>query len=412
MKLLCNTVLVNRQCPHLKSSSSKSTLALGFHPPGKENAELFIIHFTVKNKTGVRYKVKDNLERVFTNFVKDGKATISFKVPEHNILITCDPVQLKCFLNALKLGLENKREMNKIGIGTLSMTPIPARNVPSDKMIIQNRSEYPVKGFPRNLKFLSIVGIGREKLPLSICTLSNLRVLNFSDNKLQKLPKDIGRLRLIELNVANNQLGKCSDRDRWDFLASREICHSLQTLDLSNNQLDAFPYKLVKLCKLKILKMDKNAIKRIPFAIRRLRTLRHLSLSENKLESLPESINHMAFDDLNTWGNNFSISHEAPEPVNRTQKKIPPLWELSGRIVISKNLPFNPSILPRDMVDILLEAPRCLCGRLSYSGELRQKAVVMRFNFIKNLTFSREHVIYGDVVLCENEKCSQSLIHF
>lgn len=414
MKLLCDTVVVNRQCPNLKSSSVKSTLAIGYHPPGKENAELFIIHFTLKNKSGLRYKVKNNLNKIFTKFVNDGKATISFKLPEHDLQIKCDPIQLKCFLKALKLGLEGKQEMNKIGLSSLAVTPVSNKKHPVTKLCITSRADYPTKGFPKTLQTLSIIGLRRERLEPSILALRNLHTLNLSDNKFSKLPKDIGNIPLVDIDVSNNCLGESLDADNWNWLDSSTIKKSLQNLNLSNNKLKSFPYKLVKLNSLTTLKIDNNMISSIPFGLRRLRSLRYLYLSTNKLVSLPESLNHLRLDLLDVWGNEFMPKSELEDvfPAQKPKKIIvPALWELAARVVISKKISYSSRTIPWILVDILSEVPLCICGNLCYNTEVHRRSMVMCFDNVKELIFSRDRVIYADCVIC-SDKCTNRLVNF
>lgn len=156
MKLLCDTVVRYR----LKSCASsaravKSTVALGRHPPNKPGAELFLIVFTPSNKTGTRYKITDNIERIYSKYVHEGKATISIQQPEHDLMIRCDAVQLKCFLHALRLGLDGKSLPNS-AMQTLATTAIPASSHPVTKMTILDRSQYPVRALPRTLNTLTV----------------------------------------------------------------------------------------------------------------------------------------------------------------------------------------------------------------------------------------------------------------
>lgn len=169
----------------------KATLAVGFNTSakdanGKSNKELEIILFTPQDKTGTRYKVKDNVERIFTKFLKDGKATISFKQPAENLMIKCDPIQLKGFLQTLKLGLEGKDSIN-LRMNIAAATAIPQKSQPQTKMNITNRGDYPTKGFPRTLKSLTITGIKLCKVTFEICSLRNLTTLNLSSNTIEKV---------------------------------------------------------------------------------------------------------------------------------------------------------------------------------------------------------------------------------
>lgn len=157
MKIVCQVSVHNRLAPHVKPRMQQSTIAIGYHPPGAKDVDnLFIIHFSATNKNGTRYKIKRNIEKVFTKFVNDGKATISFKQPPHDLQIRCDPLQLKGFLQTFKLAVEGKADLGRVGLSTLAVTPVPQKAIPVKKMCISSPSEYPVKGLPRSLTSLYV----------------------------------------------------------------------------------------------------------------------------------------------------------------------------------------------------------------------------------------------------------------
>lgn len=158
MKLICEISVYNRMAPHVKPRSQQSTLALGYHPPGgaKDVDNLFLIHFTATNKVGTRYKVKRNIEKVFTKFVQDGKTTLSLKQPPHDLLIRCDPIQLKAFLQTFKNALEGKLDPTKPGLSTLAVTGVPKNVVPQKSMTILMPSDYPLRGLPKTLRTLNV----------------------------------------------------------------------------------------------------------------------------------------------------------------------------------------------------------------------------------------------------------------
>lgn len=244
MKLLCETAVQYRQQATTVSSTGtasvssagrcqKSTLALGQHPPNKENAELFMILFTSANQTGTRYKVTGNLEKVFVKFLHQGKATISLKQPPHDLQIRCDAVQLKCFLQALKLGLEGK-SASKMGIGSLAITPIPKTSYPVTKLVVTSRGDYPVRGLPKTLKTLVVNGIQRCRFDSQILFLKNLTTLDLRDNAIEDIPPQLGQMPLVLLDMASNRLG--SGKGNWTWLNGAPLQQSLLHLVLNSNQ--------------------------------------------------------------------------------------------------------------------------------------------------------------------------------
>lgn len=168
MKIICEVSVHNRLAPHVKSRSQQSTLALGYHPPNTKDVDnLFIIHFSTTNKTGTRYKIKRNIEKVFTKFVDDGKTTMSFKQPPHDLMIRCDPSQLKYFLKAFKLAMVGKADA--IGLSSLAVTPVPQKMIPVRKLKILAPSDYPPNGLPMSLVELNVSAVSAS-LSLSLST--------------------------------------------------------------------------------------------------------------------------------------------------------------------------------------------------------------------------------------------------
>lgn len=153
MKFLCEAKISNRSAPS-SSRFYKSTIALGFHPANEQNSPLFLMVFSAANKNGIRYKISDNIQKVFTKYIQEGKTTISFKCPEIDLQIKCDSVQLKCFLQTLKLGMEGKRDRIRLGLSTLAV--LPQKSHPITKMTITSIADVPIKGYPRTLKSLFV----------------------------------------------------------------------------------------------------------------------------------------------------------------------------------------------------------------------------------------------------------------
>lgn len=100
--------------------------------------------------------MKNNIEQIFTRFVEEGKATIRFKNPPHDISIICDPLQLKLFLRTLKLALEEKVSTKSVMLS--SITPISSLPpAPKTKYVVLSKAEYPsLEGFPRTLQILKV----------------------------------------------------------------------------------------------------------------------------------------------------------------------------------------------------------------------------------------------------------------
>lgn len=374
MKIVCETSVQNRLAPNVVSRFQQSTLALGLYPPGSNDSNnVFIILFSATNKTGTRYKIKRNIEQIFTKFISDGKTTISFKQPQHNIQIRCDTVQLKCFLQTLKNTLEGNVDLKKLGLSSLAATAVPQSKLPVKKMTILKPSEYPVKGLPRTLTSLTISGIRKQTIDSNLLNLNNLRVLQLTNNCIKKIPRNLGDMLLSELDLTENDIGASNMLTDWSW-TDGYIKNTLQSLNLSKNKLPYFPHKLVKLQKLHTLIINDNEITRLPFAFRRLKNLRCLNLSNNNISALPSQIvTRMDFHMLDVTGQQMFCGEFSPERIEKSiawvDRQPSELWQLAAKTVMTNKLPIRKELLPVDVIDLLEEMPICECGKLCLPNE-------------------------------------------
>ena len=183
------------------------------------------------------FQVRDNIEKVYTNFIKDGKMTIRFKEPPHDLFVQCDAVQLKSFAHIMKLGFSNKLTASVLSLADLK--PKALTNAFKTKIIIKDPEKYPIlEGFPRTAIELNLMGLGRRSFDRNILKLQNLRILNLSNNQITSLPKDLGSLpNLQELNLAQNLIGK-SPESKWVWMDGVHISKNLKLLDLSSNEVN------------------------------------------------------------------------------------------------------------------------------------------------------------------------------
>lgn len=234
MKIICETTVVNRLYPQAKNRTQKSTVAIGTHPPNKENTEFFILVFTAQNKTGTRLKIKENIQKVFTKCLNEGKVTISFKIPEHDLQIKCDPIQLKAFMNCLKLALQGKTT-NENGQSVIShVTKVTKHDPVKTKLVIHSRKDYPIRGLPRTLTHLEMSEMKFCRVDNQVYLLKNLTHLDLNTNIIEKIPTQLGDLRLREINFASNKLAETS----WKWLLGKNLSQTLCTLNLSDNEVN------------------------------------------------------------------------------------------------------------------------------------------------------------------------------
>lgn len=196
MKIQCLVNTVNRAHNDFNFRNNgkylKSTLALGKEP--KKEKDYFLIHFSTMNKLGKKYKIK-NLKKVFAKCLSEGKVTISFESPPHDLLIKCEIIQLKCFMQLIKNCITGDINMDQIS--KFANISVMSKDSAPTKLVILDRSEYPSKGLPRTLETLYINGIKLCNFRQEILLLRNLVILDLSNNEIESLPYELGMLFLI-----------------------------------------------------------------------------------------------------------------------------------------------------------------------------------------------------------------------
>lgn len=198
MKLQCQIEVVNRTHMGLNFRSNgkyiKSTLALG--KEAKCENEYFIIHFSTVNKLGTKYRL-NFMKQVFAKYLNEGKATIRFEEPPHDLCIKCEAIQLKCFMKLLKQCVTG--EAKSLQISTLSNISVTSKDNAPSKLVIRDRSEFPSKGLPRTLESLTLAGLKLCNFRRDILLLRLLSVLDLSSNEIEKLPPEFGKLQSTNL---------------------------------------------------------------------------------------------------------------------------------------------------------------------------------------------------------------------
>ncbi|XP_026493268.1 leucine-rich repeat protein 1 [Vanessa tameamea] len=364
MKLQCQIEVINRVHSSLNIRSNgkylKSTLALGKEP--KNENEYFILHFSSNNKNGTKYKLK-SIKQVFVKCINEGKATIRFEEPPHDLCIKCEVIQLKSFMRLLKSCITG--DTKDLKLSNLSSLAITANNIAPTKLTIHDRSEFPAKGLPRTLESLHIVGLKLCNFRRDILLLSHLVVLDLSNNEIEKIPPEFGRLPSIsELYLANNCLG-VKDQIDWRWLLGVQITKKLKLLDLSGNKIKELPKSIWKLQNLITLKIDNNNLKRLPASLGRINTLRYLTVSQNSLQSLPCGLMQCRLDYIDLSANMFVPGNGTLKTGNYSQWEfyVNSLVHIASKVVLNKKLFYAPNIIPRTLVELLDNANICVCGK-------------------------------------------------
>lgn len=156
MQVNCKVNVVNRLLPTTGQSGNSrlvwSSIILNKINSKSEEVELTLA--SSRNKAGIKYKISKNIEQIFSKFLSQGKLTIRFIQPPHDLCLSGDVKQLEKLLNVVK---GDNKSVNK-GI----LCPLLANSnnkvvIPKTKLHIFSRANYPITaGFPETLTNLKV----------------------------------------------------------------------------------------------------------------------------------------------------------------------------------------------------------------------------------------------------------------
>ncbi|XP_007258954.2 leucine-rich repeat protein 1 [Astyanax mexicanus] len=363
MKLQCDVEVINRMLPTFglkgKGKGTRAVLSIGKHvDKTSKRSNVYLLICTAKDRAGSKYKLKENIEKFFTWFVEEGKATVRLKEPAVDICLSkADANSLKNFLSAARLAHRGS-DIDSLPLSTL--TPVRARDVekPKKKLTITSKKDYPLtSNFPYSLEQLQVSYCKLSRVDMRMLSLKALRRLDLSNNHIKKLPATIGDLScLAELVLHNNHLESFSEA-----MCLSTLQRSLQHLDLSQNHLQVLPFQFCHLRELVNLKLDDNKLLRLPFRIGQLSKLRFLSAAHNQLTVLPGDFRKLSLENLDLFGNPFT----QPNPLDHTIHLSFPLklQELASRAVLKFRLPYGPHLIPFHLCHEMEFAKFCDCGQ-------------------------------------------------
>ncbi|KAL9927864.1 uncharacterized protein ACN427_002933 [Glossina fuscipes fuscipes] len=263
---------------------------------GSEEARLHLQQFeSVRVFQWVHSDVKDRqLEALFTNYELNFEYLESLDLSENHIeCIDWARPQVVRRLKVLKLN------ENRINSEQCSFSPLHHSNLLIELRLDKNHL------YTLNGKFLN--------------NLSELKVLNLTDNFLNDLPRNTfdGIFKLQRLHLAKNKLRVLP------FQLFRNM-GELQILNLADNHLVSFPDNFFALNgELRILQLQRNSLQNISKnTFYNLQKLLHLDISENEISYIDrkafESLNSLIT--LNISANNISvISSILFQPLHRLQ---------------------------------------------------------------------------------------------
>uniref|UniRef100_A0A8D2BA02 Leucine-rich repeat protein 1 n=1 Tax=Sciurus vulgaris TaxID=55149 RepID=A0A8D2BA02_SCIVU len=388
MKLHCEVEVISRHLPALglrnRGKGVRAVLSLCQQAPGSQlPARACLLISTMKDKRGIRYELKENIEQFFTKFADEGKATVRLKEPPVDICLSkANSGNLKSFLSAMRLAHKGC----DINAPLSTLTPVKTSEFEKfkTKMVITSKKDYPLsKNFPYSLEHLQVSYCGLLRVDMRMLCLKNLKKLDLSHNHIKKLPATIGDLiHLQELYLNDNHLESFSVA-----LCQSTLQKSLRSLDLSKNKIKALPVQFCQLRELTDLKLDDNELIQFPFKIGQLANLRFLSAARNKLPYLPSEFKNLSLEYLDLFGNPF----EQPKvfPVIKLQVPIT-LLESSARAILYNRIPYGPHIIPFHLCQDLDAAKTCVCGRYCLNS------------FIQGTTTMNLHSVAHTVVLVDN----------
>ncbi|XP_062919431.1 leucine-rich repeat protein 1 isoform X2 [Mobula hypostoma] len=392
MKLQCEVEVINRMLPTFgmrnRGKGNRAVLSIGkHHDRGIKNnsATIQLLICTIKDKSGCKYKLKENIEQFFTKFVDEGKATIRLKEPAVDVCLNkADVNNLRNFLSALRLAHRGS-EIDTISLSNLAPVKTSEVEKPKTKMVITSRKDYPITtNFPYSLELLQVSFCKLARVDMRMLCLRRLRKLDLSNNHIRKLPATIGDLTCLSVLVLHNNYLETFSVG----LCNSTLQKSLQFLDLSHNHLRALPLQFCQLQELVHLKLDDNELVQLPYRIGRLTKLRFLTAARNKLPYLPCDFQLLCLENVDLFGNPF----EHPNPLIPTiHLQIPmTLLESAARATINYRIVYGPHILPAHLCQDLDLIKGCLCRRPCLNSFIQ---IVVNLNL---------HQVSHTVVLVDN----------
>ncbi len=253
------------------------------------------------------------------------------KVKCYLFILQANPHDLKRLLHGIKLGYKGE----DVPGAKTSQSQNCCQNILEKsklEMKILSRNSYPLtKSFPSSLEKLIVNKCQLQKFDHRVLKLSNLRVLDLSENNLRGLPESLDSLvNLKELYLSRNQF-----QDVPMCLFSPVMKSNLRLLSLSSNLLETLPFQLCLLENVTNLQLDNNKINALPNNIGMLKSLRYLSIAQNKITFLPYGFGMLNIDSLDLSGNPLGLNQLNPIRLMKLIA-VPTLFEKAARIVIEK----------------------------------------------------------------------------
>jgi len=398
MKLYADVDIVNRRLAShgMKGNNKrvKSHIALGKKVIGEGKLELFIMVTNAQNKQGTKYPIQKNIDQVFTKLVNEGKTTIRFKEPEHDLCIKGDPIEVKSFLSVLKKVL-NGKEIDKLSLSALQ--PLSNKQItgPKRKLTVSKRGDYPVKeGFVQTLTHVKINGIRLAKIDSRILKLVNLIELDMEDNEVETLPENWNCVTsLATLILTNNRISTIARG-----FCFGQMTKTLQCLNLSFNKIKLVPNVLCRLSELVSLNLNNNELTQLPPSLGKLSKLKYLAASNNFITFLPGSVVALRLESLELSNND--LDNADSRIICNKLEAVSSLMEISGRTVVKLKVPYtDEDILPH--VQRYLESVMfCPCNQPVWNNVARAMVKVQLDRIAKSVSCDGLKEVIIDASFC------------
>ncbi len=196
---------------------------------------------------------------------------------------------------------EGSTELDLAGLGLEELPPEIGKCTQLETLVLGKYDE-------EKRKF---IGNKLTEFPDAVLQLTNLKILNLSNNQIAVIPEAIGKLsNLTQLDLRSNQITQIPEAI-WQL-------SNLTQLRLFNNQITFIPEAIAQLSNLTNLVLSNNQITFIPEAIGQLSNLTELILRKNQIVSIPEAISKLSkLTNLDLGGNQI-IS--IPEVIGKMSK--------------------------------------------------------------------------------------------
>lgn len=425
MKLQANVLFGNRgQVGNSRSKSVSGLIVLSKKPAspdvnqGRQDPKVFLTVFTMKHRSGLKFTVRGNIQETRKRFANEGKCTFSFIEPAKDLYISnADTVQLKSFLNIIERVriAKTDKDLDSIKLSEAAFKPVRIDEVtkPSDKLIITDRKNYPkiekTLNFP-NFSILTQVtvnGCGLTRIEARILKLSNLVLLDLSDNAIDKLPESFDKLlNLKELVLRGNKL----IRPPIGIFKSSVLGANLRLLDLSQNRICILTDDVSNLTKLVTLNLADNRLRRVATTLDKMSHLKHLDLSGNPFRTLPGSFARLRLDKLALSTPALAPAEDDNGPMYCSSdytRRVPTLFDITLRLCDKAGLrqKVNQSDVPASILKTWDIAQKCYCDTMIHMSAFARGITKANTNKI-TASFVCNATIRNATIRCETYFCS------